>query len=392
VPATGQKFGWNLICILLALTITFCSYCWVVSALAAHETAKLAIAQAQTPHVYLNPALAHKPTLYSTAEQFTGLQDQLSARLTRHNAVMSTNLADFTSILSAVTVDADLALEHLQFVNKVISQGAGRTAEDWQGDADIVVKEAEKLRNMVISGDLHTMLENITQIALIMAAEMTDMELFMKDANSAANTLLNRLGQTVYDLYVPTDEMNAPISGAVGDQKIQWSWDEINEDGITRRCVGEFTYEQQVLLKCKHSILPSHPLDYIHFQLFLCLADFSLDFFHNMSQHGISTVVIPSVIRYGVGLRDTFPQELRSFGFNNFKTAIESVSLLNAVDNKLYHCEIVAHFGAVGAQRDVYVDFDNSTIMLPEMQFLGLQSMICGYDGEEKKDVVRQRG
>jgi hypothetical protein len=111
-----------------------------------------------------------------------------------------------------------------------------------------------------------------------------------------------------------------------------------------------------------------------------------------MSQHGISTVVIPSVIRYGLGLPDTFPQELLSFGFNNFKTAIESVSLLNAVDNKLYHCEIVAHFGAVGVQRDVYVDFDNSTIMLPEMQFFGLQSVICGYDGEEKKDVVRERG
>lgn len=110
-----------------------------------------------------------------------------------------------------------------------------------------------------------------------------------------------------------------------------------------------------------------------------------------MSQGGTSTVVIPSIIRYGLGLPDTFPQELRSFGFNNFKTAIESVSLL-VLGGELYHCEIVAHFGAVGAQHDVHVDFDNSTIMLPESQFLGLQSMSCGYDGEEKMDVVRERG
>ena len=81
------------------------------------------------------------------------------------------------------------------------------------------------------------------------------MELFIMDANSAANILLNRLGKT-YDLY-DLNEMNAPISGAVGNQKIQWSWDEINEDGITVRSIGEFTYEQQTLLKCKHSIPPS---------------------------------------------------------------------------------------------------------------------------------------
>jgi hypothetical protein len=264
VPVTVQDFGWTICHVFFALAIIVWAFCLVLTSLIPYLP-PIPQPRVYLTRVYLNPALAHKPTLFSTAQQFTGLEDQLSARLTHHNAVMSTNLADFTSVLSAITVNADLALEHLQFVNKVISQGAGRTAEDWQGDADTIIKEAEKLRNMAISGDLRTMLENITQIAHTMAAEMTDMELFMKDANSAANILLNRLGQTVYDLYVPTDEMNAPISGAVGDQKIQWSWDEINEDGITRRSVGEFTYEQQVLLKCKHS-----PLSYIHFQLFLC--------------------------------------------------------------------------------------------------------------------------
>jgi hypothetical protein len=110
-----------------------------------------------------------------------------------------------------------------------------------------------------------------------------------------------------------------------------------------------------------------------------------------MTHHGISTVAIPSVVRYGLGLPDTFPQELRSFDFRNFNTAIESVSLLG-LGGKLYHCEIVAHFGAVWAPRDVYVNFGISPYMLPKSQFLGLQSMICGYDGEEQKDVVHQRG
>lgn len=244
MPATGQEFGLTVTHVYLALTIIFCSCCWVFT------TVFSAQAAIYHPRVYLNPALAHKPTLFSAAKQFTDLHDQLLERMARHNAVMSTNLADFTTVLSAVTVDADLALEHLQFVNKVISLGAGRTAEDWQGDADIIIEEAEKLRNMAISSDLHTLLENITQIARTMAAEMTGMELFIMDANSAANILLNRLGKTVYDLY-------APIPGAVGNQKIQWSWDEINEDGITVRSIGEFTYEQQTLLKCKHSIHPS---------------------------------------------------------------------------------------------------------------------------------------
>jgi hypothetical protein len=123
----------------------------------------------------------------------------------------------------------------------------------------------------------------------------------------------------------------------------------------------------------------------------LCIAEFCSGFFHNLSQQGINTVVIPSVIRYGLGLPDTFPQELRSFGFSNFKTAIESISFLD-LDGKLYHCEIAAHFGTVLTKGSVYGDFGIAPIMFPESQFLGLQSMICGYDGEEQTDVVRQRG
>jgi hypothetical protein len=190
--------------------------------------------------------------------------------------------------------------------------------------------------------------------------------------------------------------MNATITRAVGDQKIQWSWDEINEDGITRRSIGDFTHEQQILLKSKYFTPLPRPLGYIRLQFFLCIADFCSGFFHNMTRHGISTVVIPSVVRYGLGFPDTFPQALRSFAFRNFKTAIEKVSLLG-LGGKLYHCEIVAHFGAVRAPRDAYVNFGVnyfriSQYMLPKSQFLGLQSMICGYDDEEQKDVVRQRG
>lgn len=367
MPATGHDSGLPRIwAIILALTLS--TYFWTMFTLINLPSPTYLL----QPRVHLNPALAYKVTLFSTAEEFTDLQDQLSARMTRHNAVMSTNLANFASVLSAVTADADLALEHVQFVNKVISLGAGRTADDWQGDADIVIKEAENLRDIAISSDLHTMLENITQIARTMTAEMTDMELFMQDANSAANILLNRLGNTVYNLSAPTNEMNATIAQAVGDQKIQWSWDEINEDGITRRSIGEFSHEQQILLK---------------------------SFFHNMTHHGISTVVIPSVVRYGLGLPDTFPQALRSFGLRNLKTAIERVSLLG-LGGELYTCEIVAHFGTVWAPRDAYVNFGLNYLfsfgiwpyLLPKSQFLGLQSMICGYDGEEWKDVVRQRG
>lgn len=251
MPATGHDSGLPRIYVII-LALAFGTYFWAMFRLIT-----LSPNFQLQPRVYLNPALAHKVTLFSTAEQFTDLQDQLSARMIHHNGVMSTNLANFTSVLSAITADADLALEHLQFVNKVISLGAGRTTEDWHGDADIVIKEAEKLRDIAISSDLHTMLENITQIARTMAAEMADMEVFMQDANSAANILLNRLGNTVYDLSAPTNEMNAPIAGAVGNQKIQWSWDEINEDGITRRSIGEFTHEQQTLLKSKYFTPPS---------------------------------------------------------------------------------------------------------------------------------------
>jgi hypothetical protein len=221
----------------------------------------------------------------------------------------------------------------------------------------------------------------------------------MQDANSAANILLNRLGNTVYDLSAPTNEMNATIAATVGDQKLQWSWDEINEDGITRRSIGESTHEQQILLKSKYFTPLPRPLGYIRLQVFLCIADFYSGFFHNMTHHGISTVVIPSVVRYGLGLPDTLPQALRSFGLRNFKTAIETVSLLG-LGGELYTCEIVAHFGTVWAPRDAYVNFGLNYLfrfgiwpyMVPKSQFLGLQSMICRYDGDEWKDVVRQRG
>lgn len=121
------------------------------------------------------------------------------------------------------------------------------------------------------------------------------------------------------------------------------------------------------------------------------IADFCLDFFHNRSYHTCNAVVVPSIVRYGLGLPDTFPQELRLFRVGKANTAIESGSILDLA-GKLYHCEIVAHFGTVRAPRDMYVDFGLSPILLPKSQFLGLQSMICCYDGEERKDVVRQRG
>ncbi len=244
-PATGLNSALNIISVILA-ALTFGTYLLVMFRLINLPSAIL------QPRVYLDPSLTHNVTLFSTAEQFTDLQDQLSARMTRHRAVMNTNLANFTSVLSAVAADADLALEHVQFVKEAISLSAGRTADDWQGDADIVIKKAEKLRKIAISSDLHTMLANITQMACTMAAEMTDMELFMKDANSAANILLNRLGNAVYDLHPPSLEMHAPIPRADANPKIQWSWDEINEDGITRRIIGEFTREQQILLESKY--------------------------------------------------------------------------------------------------------------------------------------------
>jgi hypothetical protein len=88
--------------VFLALLIIFCSclssYSWVVTAMF-HGLVKAKFAIATQPRIYLNPALAHKPTLFSTAKQFTGLQDQLSARMTRHNAVMSQTIRTFSLMI-----------------------------------------------------------------------------------------------------------------------------------------------------------------------------------------------------------------------------------------------------------------------------------------------------
>lgn len=229
------------------------------------------------PRVYLDPAYKYNISITSTAEQLFSLQTQLEVRMTQHNVVMSQNLDNFTTILTDITANADLAADYIQFRFKIIDLGAGRTAEDWRGDAEMLNKEAKKLGNIAVSDEIRKKVEAVTHIAGTIAAEMADMEYFLRDAGSASNILLNRLGHALgddledYDLgHIAAGRIQQPIiDSSISDlddpvprlqagQTMKWSWDSMNMYGDVRRTTGDFTPAQQAIIESKPFHIHSH--------------------------------------------------------------------------------------------------------------------------------------
>jgi len=241
------------------------------------------------PRVYLDPAHKYNVTITSTAEQLFSLQSQLDVRMTQHNLVMSQNLDNFTSILIDIASDADLATDYILLLSKIIDWGAGHTAEQWQRDADFLVEEAKKLGNVDVSNKIRMKVVAVTHIAVILAAEMADMEHFLRDTSSASNILLNRLGHTLGDELAGCDlchigeegpfdqpisnapilDLNAPIARLQPKQIMQWSWDQIDKYGNVHRTTGDFTWAQQTIIESKHSILLSTTYSYMPSEIYL---------------------------------------------------------------------------------------------------------------------------
>jgi hypothetical protein len=257
------------------------------------------IVEAPAPRArVLNPTPQWNIALASTAELLTGLQDQLSERMSQHHVIMNGNLDTFTATLTSLTADADLAVNYAQFIHKVIiSLGASGTAEEWQENADSLIAEAEKLNSITLSSGVRQHIEAITQIAGTIAAELADMEIFMQNTSTSTNSLVETMGMMLKDQdeyyrvvqgrnstesgnsgnqlqqvnpktlvnynNVPLAEANSnallthanePIAEALPRQPLQWSWDQLDADGTVRRSVGEFTPEQQQILQCKQPI------------------------------------------------------------------------------------------------------------------------------------------
>ncbi|KAE9376616.1 hypothetical protein N431DRAFT_367740, partial [Stipitochalara longipes BDJ] len=336
------------------------------------------------PRVYLDPALKYNVTITSTAEQLFSLQSELEVRMTQHNVVMSQNLDNFTTILTDIATDADLAVDYIQFLSTVLDLGTTRSAEEWQGDAHMLAQEAKKLGNVATSDEIRMKVEAVTQIVAIIAVEMADMEHFLRDINSASNILLNRLGYALdghsagYDLghigegqfqqpisNAPISDLNAPIAQLQPKQTMQWYWDEVDTYGDVHRITGDFTLAQQAVVEM---------------------------FLQKMNLTG--TMSLPSTIRYGIGLPDTHPQDLATFGYDKLKLiTFRGLSTLNPpLSGQKYTCDIVAHF-AQTKNANVHEVWMVPGVLqkVAERQLVGLQSMECWVEGEEKKDVVRHK-
>jgi hypothetical protein len=370
------------------------------------------------PRVYLDPALKYNATLISTAEQLSGLQDQLSVRIDQHNVVMSKNLDNFTATLNAITADTDVAIDYIQLVEKYVFPG--RITEESTKDVEAFMEEVQKLHNMAVSYDTRTKLQGVQQIAIAMATEMTDMELFMQEISSASNTLLNNLGKIVkdqaekngtghlaarskpqYPIYGgPAPDLNPPEDELRPGQTLQWVWDEIQKQGSFRRHTGAFIPVQQAIIESM--LLPSlpHPFHSKHALLFSLFFP-SLkhrkitppDFLHSMNSSGNITD-IPSRIRYGIGLPDTHQTDLRTNGyaqpFISHGLSVPNPDCSPSDQNYNYTCDIIAHFAQPNKNAIVQVKVGPGLVKEVVMrQLVGLQSMECGAEGEEKKDVVR---
>jgi hypothetical protein len=132
--------------------------------------------------LFLSPTTTEAPAsparvyLTSTAEQLTSLQDQLSERMSQHKLIMNSNLDNFTATLTSLTANADLAVNYAQFIHKIISLGTGGTTKEWQGNAEELIAEAEKLTSITLSDDVRQNVEAIMHIAGTIAAELADLE------------------------------------------------------------------------------------------------------------------------------------------------------------------------------------------------------------------------
>ncbi|KAN0117045.1 hypothetical protein V8E51_003022 [Hyaloscypha variabilis] len=336
------------------------------------------------PRVYLDPAHKYNVTITSTAEQLFSLQSQMDVRMTQHNLVMSQNLDNFTSILIDIASDADLATDYILFLSKIIDWGAGHTAEQWQRDADFLVEEAKKLGNVDGSNKVRMKVVAVTHIAVILAAEMADMEHFLRDTSSASNILLNRLGHTLGDELAGCDlchigeegpfdqpisnapilDLNAPIARLQPKQIIQWSWDQIDKYGNVHRTTGDFTWAQQTIIEI---------------------------FLQKMNETG--NMFLPTTIRFGIGLPDTYPQDLSVFGHDKPKLiTFHGLSILDPpISGQKYTCDIMAHFARVdpnAVTREVWT-MPGVLQQVVDRQLVGLQSMECWGEDGEKVDVVR---
>jgi hypothetical protein len=103
---------------------------------------------------------------------------------------------------------------------------------------------------------------------------------------------------------------------------------------------------------------------------------------------------IPATIRYGIGLPDTYPTDLRTLGYEH-PLIIHGFSIPTSDPDspgQTYSCDIVAHFGQTSkdaiAQAKVATGLHKEVVM---RQLVGLQSMKCGAEGEEKKDIARYK-
>ena len=106
-------------------------------------------------------------------------------------------------------------------------------------------------------------------------------------------------------------------------------------------------------------------------------------FIQKMNSTG--TLVLPSKIRYGIGLPDTYPQDLSAFGHKKLKLiTLRSVSVLDPVSGEKYTCDIIAHFTLVDKESRVLQE-------MVERQLIGVQSLECAGKGEEMRDIVRQK-
>ncbi|PMD63460.1 uncharacterized protein K444DRAFT_660946 [Hyaloscypha bicolor E] len=338
------------------------------------------------PRVHLDPALKFNATIISTAEQLTSLQDRLSVRMDQHNVIMSKNLDNFTSTLETITADAEVAIDYLRFVEKYLFVGASRTPEEWREGAEVLEDEIQKLHNIAVSQDIRMEIEAVTQIAGAIATEMTDMELFMQEISSASNTLLNRLGkvfeeqaecngtdhlaprsqpqQPIYD--APASDAGQSLNEAQPGRTLQWRWDEIHKGGYVRSNMGDFAPIQQAIIET---------------------------FLLSMNATGNITSV-PTTIRYGIGLPDTHPTDLGTLGYEH-PLIIQGFSIPTPDPDspgQNYNCDIVAHFAQMS--KDAIVQVKVAPGLRKEVvvrQLVGLQSMECGAEGEEKKDVVRYK-
>lgn len=176
--------------------------------------------------------------------------------MVEHNDIINAGIANFTSIMVNLTDEADSFGGHLELVQKLVNMSTGNLGgsfESWGEAVQILADANEAIKTGTASGtDKKEMLKLINDTTETMAAEMKDMEVFMKVLDLAVATLLKTL-----DAY--PNPQGAVEAKGVNQQEsdLQWSWDEITAEGTVVRSVGAFTEIQKGLITGMSLILPS---------------------------------------------------------------------------------------------------------------------------------------